>query len=226
MDALAGEQVTSAVRGSIISASFLLPHACTVIATPIIRSWGLYDTVKYLFVLRLGFVVAAVLVTFGLRFEAPALASTAYGICGFMLVNRVASEATCRLFPLILSDLIDEDRVMNKRPKSLSSSMIGTASFTSKISQSLAPMVGFYITPPGSIASSTPVDERNVEIAKKAMPTNTSLWWILLTIPLFCIVLEAIFWSMYTLRGRYLHSIQKSLTKNEELGSLESAQPV
>eukprot|EP01138_Halocafeteria_seosinensis_P014861 gb/GECG01015171.1/.p1 GENE.gb/GECG01015171.1/~~gb/GECG01015171.1/.p1 ORF type:complete len:531 (+),score=34.74 gb/GECG01015171.1/:1-1593(+) len=216
MDSLAGSRVSPELRGSVISASFLLPHACTVIATPAIRRWGMYDTMQGLLIVRIGFVVAAMATTVAMNYVLPSLVWISYGICGFMLINRVASEATCRLFPLILSDLIDEDSVINNRSKGLSSSIIGTASFTSKISQSLAPMVGFYVTPIGSLSSSLPPEEYGVESAKRVVPTTTGLWWILLVIPVLCILLELMLWKMYTLRGKYLKRIQKTLSKQEE----------
>lgn len=45
----------------------------------------------------------------------------------FMLANRVLSEAVCRLFPLVLSDVVDEDAVLHKRSASLSASVIGVS---------------------------------------------------------------------------------------------------
>ncbi len=36
-------------------------------------------------------------------------------IVQFMLTNRVLSESVCRLFPLVLADLVDEDSVRHSR---------------------------------------------------------------------------------------------------------------
>jgi len=67
-----------------------------------------------------------------------------WAVCAFMLLNRVTSECVCRLSPLVLSDLVDEDVFLNRRPQQLSASIVGTAAFASKFSQSLAPMLGYF----------------------------------------------------------------------------------
>lgn len=96
-----------------------------------------------------------------------------------MLGNRVLSESVCRLFPLVLSDLIDEDiarhsrvcmplplrvcrpcrplpstttshTLPNLQSKTLSASLVGTAAFVSKFGQSLAPMLAYSVLPPSS----------------------------------------------------------------------------
>ena len=60
-------------------------------------------------------------------------------------MNRVSSECVCRLIPLIISDLTDEDVHLNKRKSSLSASVIGTSGLVGKIGQSIAPMLGYML---------------------------------------------------------------------------------
>lgn len=192
MDALAAGGVSASARGAVVSASFLLPHAATVLVTPWIRSNGLHWVLSRIFRLRLvllgGALLATALASGGLLHWATAgeredasldvgsspvaggpagagswsgLATSwdwmgmgrvaravalppPWAVCAFMLLNRVTSECVCRLSPLILSDLVDEDVFLNNRPQQLSASIVGTAAFASKFSQSLAPMLGYF----------------------------------------------------------------------------------
>jgi hypothetical protein len=140
-------------RSVIISLSFLLPHALTVVWTPLVSSWGMHGTLTTILLLRLGLLGSAAL------FHGLEPAQTAFSAAvalGFMLSNRVLSESVCRLFPLVLSDLIDEDAVTHRRAYALSASLVGASAVFSKASQSLAPMIAFYVLPPdlGALLSS------------------------------------------------------------------------
>jgi hypothetical protein len=153
-DAELGEGIVSRhSRSVIISLSFLLPHALTVVWTPLVSSWGMHGTLTTILLLRLGLLGSAALFH-GL--EPAQTASSAAVALGFMLSNRVLSESVCRLFPLVLSDLIDEDAVTHRRAHALSASLVGASAVFSKASQSLAPMIAFYVLPPdlGALLSS------------------------------------------------------------------------
>ena len=63
----------------------------------------------------------------------------------YLLENRVSSECVCRLIPLIISNLTDEDVHLHQRTSSLSASVIGTSGLIGKIGQSIAPMLGFML---------------------------------------------------------------------------------
>ena len=56
--------------------------------------------------------------------------------------NRVFTEGTCKLLNLIVSDLVDEDVVLNNRKQPISALMFGTVAFLSKPGQTLAPIIG------------------------------------------------------------------------------------
>ena len=65
----------------------------------------------------------------------------------FLLINRVSSEIVCRLIPLIIAQLSDEDIFLNDRSTagSLRASVFGAANVVGKIGQSAAPMFGYML---------------------------------------------------------------------------------
>jgi Na+/melibiose symporter-like transporter len=136
--------VSKHTRSIIISLSFLLPHILTLVWTPLVTGLGMHRTIITILVLR-GLLLGGAGFIHGLEPSQSAVsASTALG---FMLMNRVLSESVCRLSPLILSDLIDEDTVLHRRAHTLSASVVGTAAMFSKASQSLAPLVAYHVLP-------------------------------------------------------------------------------
>ena len=73
---------------------------------------------------------------------APGVAVTAWAMVAMLLMCRVCSECICRLQPLILADVVDEDTFLHRRPVSMAASVGGTLSVVSKPGQSLAPVLG------------------------------------------------------------------------------------
>jgi Na+/melibiose symporter-like transporter len=68
--------------------------------------------------------------------------------CVLLLLNRIVSEAVCRLSPLVLTDIVDEDRYRNRRgDRVVTATLVGSANSFGKVSQSLAPMIGYALLP-------------------------------------------------------------------------------
>jgi len=59
--------------------------------------------------------------------------------------NRVFTEGTCKLLILVISDLVDEDVVLHRRPQAVSALMFGTIAFLSKPGQTIAPLLGTWL---------------------------------------------------------------------------------
>ena len=59
--------------------------------------------------------------------------------------NRVFTEGTCKLLSLVISDLVDEDYVINSRRQAVSALIFGTAALLSKPGQTLAPPIGTWV---------------------------------------------------------------------------------
>lgn len=112
----------SHLRAAIIALSFLLPHACTIAWTPLVRSRGLVSTIRAVCTSRL--------LLLALLWAATCAGWVGGGsgsgggsslVLWFMLGNRVLSESMCRLFPLVKADLVDQDAAAHKRVSARSS---------------------------------------------------------------------------------------------------------
>ena len=121
-----------------------------------------------------------------------------------LLANRVFTESVCRLEPLVITDLIDEDCVVNKRRHLMSSMIFGSFSLFTKPSQSLAPMLGYYFI------------TRHSDSPLKLWLCVTSLTFV---IPLVFTSLSMVTWAQYRLTGDYLKFIKSVLTHELPQGS-------
>ena len=121
----------------------------------------------------------------------------AFVLAGSLLLNRVLTENVCRLQPLLITDLIDEDCVIHKRRHLMSSMIFGSISLFSKPAQSLAPMVGYHYL-------------------SRASSSQLELWMCALSmtfaIPLVFTSLEMIIWTQYRLSGQYLSFIKTAMS--------------
>ena len=59
--------------------------------------------------------------------------------------NRVFTEGTCKLLNLVITDLVDEDCVVNGREQAVSALLFGSAALLSKPGQTLAPLIGTWL---------------------------------------------------------------------------------
>jgi hypothetical protein len=182
------------LRGVVIGLSFLLPHAITVMTAPLVSSRGLFSVVRGIFVLRLALILAALAV--GLAALGPHL------VLLFMLANRVASEAVCRLTPLVVADIADEDAFLHLRPVSVSASLVGTAAFPGKLGQSFAPILGYALMPHPARGG--------------AGARASTVWALLVGVPLATVVAQLGLWSgAFTLHGAYLRTIKARAESSE-----------
>jgi len=59
--------------------------------------------------------------------------------------NRVFTEGTCKLLKLVVSDLIDEDFVVNRRQQATSALLFGMVALLTKPGQTFAPLIGTWL---------------------------------------------------------------------------------
>jgi len=181
--------LSKATRGALVSASFLLPWVGTLLVTPVIQRRGIYSVFRAVLALRLALCCAFVLAR-------PALG--AHALAGFLLANRVASETVCRISPLVLSDIVDEDRVLHKRGDDTprAGSVIGAAHFISKFGSSAGPMLGFVLL------------SRTHDAAHHVM---------LGAVPLACVAAQSWAWARrFTLRGAYLARVKDGVAAGRQ----------
>lgn len=59
--------------------------------------------------------------------------------------NRVFTEGTCKLLKLVISDLVDEDFVINRRQQAASALLFGMVALLTKPGQTFAPLIGTWL---------------------------------------------------------------------------------
>ena len=146
-------------------------------------------------------------------------------VCFFVASNRVFTEGTCKLCNLVMSDLVDEDYLLNARTQSVSALLFGTNALLSKPGQTIAPVFGtWYIAKMSSstIFSSDVVfgdmrstQERMAEVDNQALLKHT-VFQLLVWVPIFCSIVQLFAWSRYTLKGDSLQTMRKRLADGEE----------
>eukprot|EP00658_Telonema_sp_P-2_P082611 TRINITY_DN8765_c0_g1_i1.p1 TRINITY_DN8765_c0_g1~~TRINITY_DN8765_c0_g1_i1.p1 ORF type:complete len:470 (+),score=79.89 TRINITY_DN8765_c0_g1_i1:226-1635(+) len=181
-----GGSLSTLGHGLVISTSFVLPMLLTALSAGWVKRIGLFDTLHRILVARLAIVLVG-MVAIGMQVSGT-------GMVLFLLANRIVSECCCRLFPLVVSDLTDEDVYLNERESSMSATIPGALNFFSKPAQALAPMAGLAMLTAQLDQAQTynPSDEQLRPLA-----------WYVAGVPLICVLLELGFWQSYSLRGSY-----------------------
>lgn len=59
--------------------------------------------------------------------------------------NRVFTEGTCKLLTLVVTDLVDEDLVLNHRKQAASALLFGMVALVTKPGQTFAPLLGTWL---------------------------------------------------------------------------------
>lgn len=72
--------------------------------------------------------------------------STRFTLASFSLgSNRVFTEGTCKLLTLVVTDLVDEDLVLNHRKQAASALLFGMVALVTKPGQTFAPLLGTWL---------------------------------------------------------------------------------
>ena len=127
----------------------------------------------------------------------------------------------CRLCPLISSDIVDEDTYIQGRSVSLSSVVIGSMTGLGKVSQSIAPMLGYTLLGSHLVASKNRLP--TAELPTGAVPEPPSfpsealdlkvdtvnlILRSITMVPLVIVICQKVLWSKYTLHGDYLKTVK------------------
>jgi hypothetical protein len=166
MSFYAKELMGAGGMGVLIALSFVLPHICTIVASTYIRSHGLHKIIMTILRIKFASVCVGLLlcwVWWSDSTEGEEMDATLQMVvcCGLLLVGRVVTESLCRLFPLVTTAIIEQDRAVNNRSSSVAASIAGSVALLARPGESLAPFVGWMLL-------------TNVAILKKAVVTGDS----------------------------------------------------
>ena len=208
LDALLGSE-HAVPRGVFIVISFVLPHLLVVAVTPLVQRHGCYRVILWVVTLKL---VTHLLVVFASQVFArdsalPTHTSSGFIASAFLVFSRVLTEMTCRLSPLVMSNIVDEDTKTHSRSRPMSAVVMGVQSFLVKPGQSVAPMLGWWLFAVGS------GDEEQQRQAQHA--GVNPLYVYVIFAPCVCCLVQLVLWMKFDLHGKKLHALQKSWEKDE-----------
>ncbi|XP_068954942.1 transmembrane protein 180 isoform X2 [Petaurus breviceps papuanus] len=215
LEHLLSDQISLSMGSFLLGVSYIAPHLNNLYFLTLCQRWGVYAVVRGLFLLKLGLSLLMLL----------AGPDHLHLLCIFIASNRVFTEGTCKLLTLVVTDLVDEDMVLNRRKQAASALLFGMVALVTKPGQTFAPLLGtwllcFYtghdlfqqplLTPVGSARPwlDPPAPPR--------APLRQGCFYLLVLVPIMCALLQLITWSQFTLHGRRLHMVKaqrQSLSK-------------
>lgn len=141
--------------------------------------------------------------------------------------NRVFTEGTCKLLKLVISDLVDEDFVVNRRQQAASALLFGMVALLTKPGQTFAPLIGTWLLcvyTGYDIFNREPVKDSLVSVPDVSSgsgtpPLRLGCFYMLVFVPITCALLQLAAWSRFTLHGRKLQGI-KTLRQGAQHGHL------
>jgi Na+/melibiose symporter-like transporter len=123
--AFAGNKLSRGGLGLLICLSFIAPHFCILASATFIAKLGLKRVLEAILRLKILLCLGCLLLLGLAQYRKQPLQWTY--ICLYLCGARVLTESVCRLFPMVLAMLGDEDRITNARAHSMAASIIGSS---------------------------------------------------------------------------------------------------
>ena len=175
-----------------------LPKFGVQIMTPYANANGLHRLITR--VIQGSIAVGVVALLVGRRF---------YFVWGLLVVMQRFLLSSWGFYDLIISDVIDNDRVLHQRRQSVATSVHGVQSLFVKPAQSLAPMAGIFILSAtmGSSSGSSSSGESDVGMEYH----RDGVYLLTFGLPLLCSIVQWFVWSKFTLKGEKLKKIKEQV---------------
>ncbi|XP_068161415.1 transmembrane protein 180 [Antennarius striatus] len=217
LEHLLSDNISASTGSVLLGISYIAPHLNNLYFLTLCQRYGVYQVIRWLFMLKLGLSVAMLL----------AGVDHIYLLCIFIASNRVFTEGTCKLLKLVISDLVDEDFVVNRRQQAASALLFGMVALLTKPGQTFAPLIGTWLLcvyTGYDIFDREPVKDSVVSAPDVAFspgtpPLRLGCFYMLVCVPITCALLQLLAWSRFTLHGRKLQGI-KSLRHMAHHGQL------
>ncbi|XP_062859797.1 transmembrane protein 180 [Trichomycterus rosablanca] len=205
LEHLLSDRISASTGSFLLGISYIAPHLNNLYFLTLCRRLGVYRVVHGLFLLKLGLSIAMLL----------AGADQVYLLCLFIASNRVFTEGTCKLLNLVISDLVDEDFVLNRRQQAASALLFGMVALVTKPGQTFAPLIGTWLLcvyTGYDIFERDPIKDQVAAVAisgaKSPLPLRQGCFYLLVFVPISCALLQLLAWSRFTLHGRRLQDIK------------------
>jgi Na+/melibiose symporter-like transporter len=202
---MAGHELQPATLALLISLSFVLPHMGVICLSPALRHCGLYRVIQGLMLTKAGLTLLVLGRCLALgAFERVAHPGSV-AIVTYLCAARIFTECTCRLFPLLIAQLVDEDTARHSRQHSMGASIVGASALLSKPGESLAPILGWKLLGVAGFASSAAASPHDVAPAPTAADKGhdgEDVLLVVLLVPLISVVLQLFMWRRYSLSSK------------------------
>ncbi|OWK07826.1 MFSD13A [Cervus elaphus hippelaphus] len=210
LEHLLSDHISLSTGSFLLGISYVAPHLNNLYFLPLCRRWGVYAVVRGLFLLKLGLSLLMLLA----GPDHPGL------LCLFIASNRVFTEGTCKLLTLVVTDLVDEDLVLNHRKQAASALLFGMVALVTKPGQTFAPLLGTWLLcfytghdlfqqpPLAPVGSAQPWPEPPAPPPAQAPTLRQGCFYLLVLVPITCALLQLFTWSQFTLHGRRLHMVK------------------
>ncbi|XP_037351941.1 transmembrane protein 180 isoform X1 [Talpa occidentalis] len=210
LEHLLSDHISLSTGSFLLGISYVAPHLNNLYFLPLCRRWGVYAVVRGLFLLKLGLSLLMLLA----GPDHPSL------LCLFIASNRVFTEGTCKLLTLVVTDLVDEDLVLNHRKQAASALLFGMVALVTKPGQTFAPLLGTWLLcfytghdlfqqpPLTPVGSAQPWPEPPAPPPAQAPTLRQGCFYLLVLVPIICALLQLFTWSQFTLHGRRLHMVK------------------
>uniref|UniRef100_A0A452VFR5 Major facilitator superfamily domain containing 13A n=1 Tax=Ursus maritimus TaxID=29073 RepID=A0A452VFR5_URSMA len=236
LEHLLSDHISLSTGSFLLGVSYVAPHLNNLYFLPLCRRWGVYAVVRGLFLLKLGLSLLmllagpdrpSLLCLFIARYALPPSAPHIPLSHPFILApslfagsNRVFTEGTCKLLTLVVSDLVDEDLVLNHRKQAASALLFGMVALVTKPGQTFAPLLGTWLLcfytghdlfqqpPLTPVGSAQPWPEAPAPAPAQAPTLRQGCFYLLVLVPITCALLQLFTWSQFTLHGRRLHMVK------------------
>ncbi|XP_073411872.1 transmembrane protein 180 [Dendrobates tinctorius] len=212
LEHLLSDRISVSTGSFLLGISYIAPHLNNMYFLSLCRTYGVYSVVRWLFILKLA--LSALMLLAG--------PDQIYLLCIFIASNRVFTEGTCKLLNLVVTDLVDEDFVLNRRKQAASALMFGMVALVTKPGQTLAPLIGTWLL---CVYTGYDIFQRdamnNINTEPQMDPSRVlaatlrqGCFYLLVFIPITCALLQIFTWSHFNLRGKRLTAV-KSYRQNQ-----------
>eukprot|EP00300_Choanocystis_sp_HF-7_P009720 c16599_g1_i2.p1 GENE.c16599_g1_i2~~c16599_g1_i2.p1 ORF type:complete len:413 (+),score=92.89 c16599_g1_i2:145-1383(+) len=185
------------MRRAIVFTRLYLTHLTSQLMTPFANKFGTYKLVLTCTAGR--FCVAVVIAMVGMHHHF--IWATAYML--MILLARAGS-----FFDLSFADVIDEDKLIHRRPFPHGTSMHGIMSLFVKPVSSVGPVLGMFVLP---------VQDTQIQRIVDAEHNHQTVFFALWAMPMVCALLQWCVWSTFTLHSSRLRFIKHELALIESV---------
>ncbi|XP_006630969.2 transmembrane protein 180 [Lepisosteus oculatus] len=205
LEHLLSNRISASTGSFLLGISYIAPHLNNLYFLTLCRRFGVYCVIRWLFFLKLMLSVVMLL----------AGPDQIYLLCIFIASNRVFTEGTCKLLNLVITDLVDEDFVLNRRQQAASALLFGMVALVTKPGQTFAPLIGTWLLCFYTGYDIFQTDALQDKVPPPALPPpalaptlRQGCFYLLVFVPITCALLQLLAWSRFSLHSRRLRTIK------------------